>query len=193
MSYSCEIQRFLAKFQHIPAPRRFEKVSELYRRATDLRQALPQALKVDSVFRGCEADGLIFFLHAMHYHCAISLHRPFVPLFSRQPVDKAVHIEFIHTCAQIVVQHADAFAKLVETLLSSTNCDLSYIPPLTGFCAFTAASIYATLINTKAAEAASACLKSRLLTNILLLNDMRVYWEPLHRLVSSVPRNGILY
>ena len=74
---------------------------------------------------------------------------------------------------------------MVEVLMSS-DFDTSHIPPFAGYCAFTAASVYAILLHkTDSLVLPSfSSLFRRILSNMVLLSDLSGYWAILLQMVG---------
>ncbi|RFU23731.1 hypothetical protein B7463_g12607, partial [Scytalidium lignicola] len=158
LSIYFEIQRSIVNFPQMSMLQNLQQVSELYQRSKTLSLAVPQELLFQRSFKGTKLSniGRLFVLHATYHLNAISLHRPLVPLFSGKPLDNTLHTEFAHACAQIMIQHADAFADMGKAYLVHTNCDSSYMLPFSGY------------------------------LDLILLKDISVFWAPLRRLWENL-------
>ncbi|PYI02897.1 hypothetical protein BO78DRAFT_389793 [Aspergillus sclerotiicarbonarius CBS 121057] len=190
-----EVQRLLAHFHEIPIHLRFNEVFALQQKATKLHRVISPAAKYNGTFAGSDSTltGRAFAVEAVFSLCAINLHRSMVPLFSGQSLDEAsLHMGFVDTCTQIVVQQANKFAGMVDGLLS-LNFDLSYIPPIAGYCAFVSAAVYAILIHKREnfISPTLSSLRHKLLSSMVLLNDLKSYWAVLQQawesLIPSLP------
>lgn len=188
-NHSFETQRFIVSSTQTSLSQKFERISELYGRSKSLFAEIPQDLRFSGSFKETKLAiiGRLFVLHATYHLNTISLHKPLVPLFSGKHIGATIHSEFMQSCAQLVIQHADAFADMAEEYLTHVNCDSSYLLPFTGYIAFTVASIHTIIMHKYGKGSSSPRLRKRLLVSLVLLKDIGVFWTPLQRLVSNFP------
>ncbi|RAK98833.1 fungal specific transcription factor domain-containing protein [Aspergillus ibericus CBS 121593] len=185
-----EVQRLLARFHEIPLHLRFNEVVALHQKSTNLYRLISPAAKYNDTHTGLDLTsiGRAFTVEAVFSWCAINLHRSMVPLFSGQSLDKAsLHVGIVDTCTQVVVQQANKFANRADGLLS-LNFDLSYIPPIAGYCAFVSASVYAILIHKREnfTSPTLSSLRHKLLSCMVLLSGLKSYWATLQQAWESL-------
>ncbi|KUJ09191.1 uncharacterized protein LY89DRAFT_763921 [Mollisia scopiformis] len=128
------------------------------------------------------------FVHALYHQCRLVLHISLVPHFSGLHFHKKFPVEITSLSARIALKSAQAISELGADLLA-LDWDAAQIPSFVGYCFYVSSSIQITLLGSKDTSLAASA-RTNLISNLKLINSMKVYWKNLERLWARV---NVLY
>lgn len=127
-------------------------------------------------------DPWFFAMHTIYHQSKIVLHSTMVPHFSGIPLQHAVPRAAVRTSARTALEGAKLMSEMAADL-NSLNIDAARLPPFTGYCMYVSASILVAFISSKD-EALAATARSGLVSVLKVLEQMKLCWKHLGKLVS---------
>lgn len=128
-----------------------------------------------------------FAIHYFYNLAVIFLHSFLVQLFTGLPLDECVPIEVIEICARTTMYHVKTIVEMIHVFVSAGG-RASDLPPFVRYCCFTTTTVYASFFDKDATI--SAELRRKVVSCLVVLDDLQRCWTPLKRLVRRSGKWG---